>query len=299
MAAITIGVPVYNEEVLLERALEALRTQPFTDIEVLIYDNASTDATPEIAQRFVISDSRFRYFRQAENRGALLNFNDVLNAATSPYFLWRACDDQVEPDFVGKLHAALEANPDKLMAGARVVSCDLDGAHPRTFPVPQVGQGTGPLTRWKLLFHSHPSWIYCLFRREPLVERMRTVVTRYRHQWAADHLTLFPYLFDNTALGVDTVTFNQVLRRVRPGGAKRRPRVEAELALMEDLRGRFLAVLRDDLAERKIGGVSGLFYRWMLWVYTGKRVYKFRKVIRRRFKRDVLGIAEKGGLVSQ
>ena len=37
----------------------------------------------------------------------------------------------------------------------------------------------------------------------------------------------------------------------------------------------------------------------MLWAYAGKRVYKFRKVIRRRFKRDVLGIAEKGGLVSQ
>lgn len=65
MAAITIGVPVYNEEILLERALEALRTQPFADIEVLIYDNASTDKTPEIAQRFVAQDSRFHYFRQS------------------------------------------------------------------------------------------------------------------------------------------------------------------------------------------------------------------------------------------
>jgi glycosyltransferase involved in cell wall biosynthesis len=299
MAAITVGVPVYNEAELLDGALEALRTQPFADIEVLIYDNASSDATPEVARRYVEQDPRFHYFRQSENKGALPNFYDILCAATSPYFMWKACDDRAPADYITKLHAALEANPGKDMAGARIMSCDIDGSNERIHACPHVGEGVDVFTRTRLLFLSHPSWIYGLFRRAPLRARMDTVVTRYRHQWAADHLTLFPFLFDNKAVCVDDVTFNQVLKRKRPGGAKRRPRVEVELGLMQDLRNRFLAVLQDDLAKREISSPMRPVYNAMLWAYTGKRVYKFRKVVRRRFKRDVLGQPESGGLVSQ
>jgi hypothetical protein len=68
---------------------------------------------------------------------------------------------------------------------------------------------------------------------------------------------------------------------------------------MQDLRNRFLAVLQDDLAKREISSPMRPVYNAMLWAYTGKRVYKFRKVVRRRFKRDVLGQPESGGLVSQ
>ena len=52
VARVTVGVPAYNEASYLEAQLEYLRTQDFPDIEVLIYDNASTDATREIARRF-------------------------------------------------------------------------------------------------------------------------------------------------------------------------------------------------------------------------------------------------------
>src|ERR1700689_2258225 len=107
MAAITIGVPVFNEAARLAGCLERLQAQTFGDFEVLIFDNASTDATGEIAKAVCKSDRRFAYLRQPVNRGAIGNFNDVLRAAQSPYFLRRAADDSADADYVEVLHGLL------------------------------------------------------------------------------------------------------------------------------------------------------------------------------------------------
>ncbi len=291
-AAITIGVPVFDEEKNLAGALEALRTQPFQGIEVQIYDNASTDATPRIAAEFVARDPRFHYFRQPANKGMLQNFYDVLQAAKSPYFMWRAPDDRADVDLIERLYRALDSSPHKDLAVSRIVSRDLDGRFPRVYACPAVGEKASFANRRRLLFESHPSWIYCLFRREPLLQRMHTVVSRHGHEWAADHLTLFPFLFDNRVVCVPETTFHQVMKRVRPPGARRHPRAHLELALMEALRKRFRAVLADDLAARVRSPLARWAYSWLLWLYVGKRVYRFRMLVRRRLMRDLLRRAE-------
>jgi len=291
-AAITIGVPVFNEAEYLAGALEALRTQSCQDIEILIYDNASTDATPQIAASFVARDPRFHYVRQAENKGPLPNFYDVLRAAKSPYFMWRACDDRADVDLIERLYRALDANPHKDLAVARIVSRDLDGRFPRVYECPAVGEKASFGSRRRLLFESHQSWYYCLFRREPLLQRTHTVMSRYGHGWAVDHLTLFPFLFDNRVVCVPETTFHQLMKRVRPPGASRHPRANLDLALMEALRKRFWAVLADDLAERVRSPLARWAYSWLLWFYLGKRVYRFRMVLRRRLMRDLLRRSE-------
>ncbi len=291
-ATITIGVPVFNEAKYLAEALEALRAQPFQDIEVLIHDNASTDATPEIAATFVARDPRFHYFRQAENKGPLPNFYDVLRAARSPYFMWRAPDDRADVDLIQRLYRALEASPNKDLAVARIVSHDLDGRCARVYECPDVGEGASFSTRRKLLFESHPSWYYCLFRREPLLQRTETVVARYGHEWAADHLTLFPFLFDNRVVCVPETTFHQLMKRVLPPGKRHHPRAKLDLALMQTLRRRFWTVLAADLATRVRSPPARWIYAWLLWLYVGKRVYRFRLMVRRRLMRDLLRRSE-------
>ena len=67
--AVSVGVPVYNGARFLQDCLECLRSQTFSDIEVLIFDNASTDGTEAIARDFVARDPRFSYFRQSANKG--------------------------------------------------------------------------------------------------------------------------------------------------------------------------------------------------------------------------------------
>lgn len=97
---VSIGMPVYNGEPFIREALDSLLAQTFTDFELIISDNCSTDATAEIIKEYVAKDSRIRYVPQSENRGAEANFEFVLNEAVGEYFMWAAADDRWEPDFI-------------------------------------------------------------------------------------------------------------------------------------------------------------------------------------------------------
>ena len=70
---VSIGIPVYNGEKYLATAIESLLAQSYTDFEIIISDNASTDRTQQIAEEYVVRDLRIRYDRMASNRGAILN----------------------------------------------------------------------------------------------------------------------------------------------------------------------------------------------------------------------------------
>ena len=96
---VTIGLPVYNGEDFLESALDTLLAQTYTDFELVIADNASTDRTGEICRR-AARDARVRYHRNDENVGAMRNFNRVFELARGEYFMWAAHDDAHEPDYL-------------------------------------------------------------------------------------------------------------------------------------------------------------------------------------------------------
>ncbi len=90
---VSIGMPVYNGEKFIREALDSLLAQTFTDFEIIISDNASTDDTPIICSEYAERDSRIRYVRQAENIGIMKNFQFVLDEAIGEYFMWAAHDD--------------------------------------------------------------------------------------------------------------------------------------------------------------------------------------------------------------
>jgi glycosyltransferase involved in cell wall biosynthesis len=105
---VSIGLPVFNGEDFLRRALDTLLAQTFVNFELIISDNASTDKTEEICKEYAARDSRIRYIRQASNLGGLENFNFVLREAHSRYFMWAAVDDQWDPLFIQSLLRRLE-----------------------------------------------------------------------------------------------------------------------------------------------------------------------------------------------
>ncbi|HZA05568.1 MAG TPA: glycosyltransferase family A protein, partial [Propionibacteriaceae bacterium] len=72
---LTLGLPAYNGEQFLAEAVDALLAQTFTDFELIISDNGSTDRTGEIAQRYGAQDRRVRYVRHPVNRGSSFNHN--------------------------------------------------------------------------------------------------------------------------------------------------------------------------------------------------------------------------------
>ena len=125
---VTIGVPVYNGEQFLAQALDSIARQDFTDIEVLIGDNASTDGTEEISREFMRRDDRFRYQRNSENVGGAKNCNLVLARARSPLFKWAYADDVNEPQLVRRCVEALtDAGASAVLAFPRVALIDAIG----------------------------------------------------------------------------------------------------------------------------------------------------------------------------
>jgi glycosyltransferase involved in cell wall biosynthesis len=67
--AISVLMPVYNSEESLHKAIESIRNQTFTDWELVIVDDASTDATASIAEEKASADARIRVIRNRENKG--------------------------------------------------------------------------------------------------------------------------------------------------------------------------------------------------------------------------------------
>jgi len=90
---VSIGMPVYNGDKTLKSALDSLLKQSFTNFEIIISDNASTDGTKEICLSYAKNDMRIRYIRQEKNIGAINNFKFVLEQAVGKYFMWAAADD--------------------------------------------------------------------------------------------------------------------------------------------------------------------------------------------------------------
>lgn len=91
---VSIGMPVYNGEKYIREALDSLLAQTFTDFELIISDNASSDRTESICREYAERDARIIYFRQEKNIGAADNFQFVLDHAQSDLFMWAAHDDE-------------------------------------------------------------------------------------------------------------------------------------------------------------------------------------------------------------
>lgn len=92
---VSIGMPVYNGAEYIRETLDALLAQTFTDFELIISDNASTDETAEICREYAERDLRIVYIRQEGNIGARANFQLVLDKARGAYFMWAAADDRL------------------------------------------------------------------------------------------------------------------------------------------------------------------------------------------------------------
>jgi glycosyltransferase involved in cell wall biosynthesis len=108
---VSIGLPVYNGEKYLWYALDSILRQDYADFELIISDNASTDATQAICREFASKDSRVRYLRNEENIGAAANFNRVFKLARADFFKWAAYDDVCLPGFLRRCVEVLDQAP--------------------------------------------------------------------------------------------------------------------------------------------------------------------------------------------
>jgi glycosyltransferase involved in cell wall biosynthesis len=124
---VTIGLPVYNGAGHIEAAINSMLSQTFGDFELLICDNASTDATRSICERHASRDPRIVYVRQPENLGAAANYNHAFKRARGDYFKWAAHDDLLAPDYLQACVDVLDNDPACVLVHPATVIIDDDG----------------------------------------------------------------------------------------------------------------------------------------------------------------------------
>lgn len=147
---VSIGLPVYNGENYLQQSLDSLLRQSFTDFELIISDNASTDSTPDICTDYADRDSRVRYIRQDTNIGAAPNHNFVVHQARGELFKWASHDDLYHRELLRRCVQLLDADPTVVLAHSYDAIIDEDS---RIIERPRYALATSsssPITR----FHS-------------------------------------------------------------------------------------------------------------------------------------------------
>lgn len=146
---LTIGLPVYNGENFLAESLDALLGQSFDDFELIIADNASTDGTADISQRYVKQDSRVRYYRQPRNVGLAPNHNFVVNEARGELFKWASNDDLYARDLLKRCVDALDEHPQVVLAHAWTAMIDSSGAVTQAVAYPVSSAHQRPPERFR------------------------------------------------------------------------------------------------------------------------------------------------------
>jgi len=121
---VSIGMPIYNAEYFLRKRLNSILSQSFTNFELIISDNASTDSTASICKEYVEKDKRIRYFSQEKNMGITWNFNFVLQKAKGEYFMWAAADDTISHDFLEKNIKVLESKANVVASISKIKPYD-------------------------------------------------------------------------------------------------------------------------------------------------------------------------------
>jgi glycosyltransferase involved in cell wall biosynthesis len=151
---LTLGLPVYNGERFLAASMDALLAQTFTDFELIISDNGSTDQTGAIARRYESSDPRVRYIHHHRNLGAAFNHNFVIEQARGEFFKWVSDDDLYAPDLLRQCIDALDSRPAIVLAHAWTAFIDDAGRITNALDYPLTTDVSDAAERFRSLLYT-------------------------------------------------------------------------------------------------------------------------------------------------
>ena len=109
MVKVSICIPTYNRSDYLQYAVNSVLQQTYTDWELIICDDGSTDDTPDLVASW--NDDRIRYLRHPENIGRSRNMRSGFDAAVGEYFIKFDDDDGLTSEFLAKTVAVLDSHP--------------------------------------------------------------------------------------------------------------------------------------------------------------------------------------------
>lgn len=154
---ITVAMPVFNCGPFLESAVASIVWQTYTNWQLILIDDGSTDGAIEALS--MLNDSRIRVFRDGHNLGLANRLNQVIDLAKGEFIARMDGDDVSHPHRFARQIKALETNPDVdlIATGCRTISSggELVGS------LPFVGCSHEKIcaTPWKGFYMPHPTWM--------------------------------------------------------------------------------------------------------------------------------------------
>lgn len=124
---VSVIIPVYNAERFVESAVRSIMNQTYTNLEILVTDDCSTDGSFEILQRLASEDSRITLYRNEANLKIVGTLNSLVAAASGKYIARMDADDISLPTRIEKQVAFLESNPDYALCGTNAWHIDENG----------------------------------------------------------------------------------------------------------------------------------------------------------------------------
>jgi len=116
---VSVVIPTYNRSAMVERAVRSVQAQTYTNLDIIIIDDGSTDDTGQRVAALQEEDQRIRYIRHEKNRGAQAARNSGLRAATGDYIAFLDSDNEWLPQKIETQMALFTARP----ASPGVVYC--------------------------------------------------------------------------------------------------------------------------------------------------------------------------------
>lgn len=142
MARISVLMNVYNVEAYIAEALKSIQSQSFSDLEIIVADDGSTDETRAVAESIASADSRIKVVGTAKNQGIPYALNLGLAYCHAPFIAKMDGDDIALPTRLEKQLRFLEENPDIALVGCATEAIDQSGR-----AIPGLGISQKPITQ--------------------------------------------------------------------------------------------------------------------------------------------------------
>lgn len=166
---VSIGLPVFNGEKYIQDTLDSILSQTYTDFELIISDNASTDKTSQICRENAKKDGRIIYYRSEKNQGAAWNFNNAFRLSSGFYFKWSSHDDLHDPDFLLKCVRELDNDPSIVLCHPKIAVIDQYGTKTGTYNYCAELDSNNPEKRFSEILKKKPVFtIFGVMRRKVL-----------------------------------------------------------------------------------------------------------------------------------
>jgi Glycosyltransferases involved in cell wall biogenesis len=133
MSRVTVLVAAYNAEKYLEACLDSLVNQTLKDIQIVCIDDASTDSTPAILQKYADKDSRIQILRRNQNAGQAVARNMGIEVADGDYITMLDADDTMSADALEQAVKILDSDPDTGSVLLRLVY--VNGSEQTPYPM--------------------------------------------------------------------------------------------------------------------------------------------------------------------